>query len=45
MGREWPTARDGAVEHLEEALETEDSDETDFHLRQALQMLTVDSTD
>lgn len=38
------TARDGAVEHLEQALEVEDPDETEFHLRQALQMLDVAST-
>lgn len=39
------TARDGAVEHLEQALEAKDPDETDFHLRQALQMLDVADTD
>lgn len=37
--------RDGAEEHLERALETEDSTEKDFHLRQALQLLEVSDTD
>lgn len=35
------TAQKGAVGHLEQALEAEESDETEFHVRQALQMLDV----
>lgn len=38
-------ARTGAVEHLESALETEDPTEKDFHLKQALQLLDVESPD
>lgn len=38
-------ARDGAVEHLEQALNADDADQTDFHLRQALQLLDVAPTD
>lgn len=37
-------ARNGAVDHLEKAVEAEDSSEKDFHLRQALQLLDVGST-
>lgn len=35
----------GAVEQLEDALEAEDPVEKDFHVRQALQLLGVASTD
>lgn len=38
---ERQTVREGAVEHLEDALESEDSNEKDFHLKQALQLLRV----
>ncbi|WP_435175075.1 hypothetical protein [Halorussus sp. AFM4] len=34
-------ARNGAVEHLERALATEDLSEKDFHMKQALQLLDV----
>ena len=34
-------ARRGAVEHLEDALETDNLTEKDFHLKQALQLLGV----
>lgn len=38
---EQQDVRDGAVEHLEAALEAKDANEKDFHLRQALQLLGV----
>ena len=38
-------ARRGAVEHLENALETDNLTEKDFHLKQALQLLDVETPD
>lgn len=40
-----PDEREDAVKHLEEALATEDSSEKDFHVRHALQLLDVATTD
>ena len=38
---EISTEHDGAVHHLTRALETDDADEKQFHVRQALQLLGV----
>jgi len=35
-------ARDEAVDQLREALDADDAEEKDFHVRQALQLLDVD---
>lgn len=32
----------GAIQHLEEALKAEQDDETNYHIRQALQLLGVE---
>ena len=32
----------GAIQHLEEALQAEQNDEIDYHIRQALQLLGVE---
>ena len=34
--------RRGAVQHLEAALDAEDADETNYHVREALQLLGVE---
>ena len=36
--------RRGAIQHLEAALATDEMDETDYHVRQALQFLGVEDT-
>lgn len=37
-----PTEKEQAVESLTEALEAEELDEKNFHIREALQLLAVD---
>lgn len=37
------SAANGAVQHLEEALDTAENDEVVFHIRQALQLLGIHS--
>lgn len=39
------SSEDGAVKHLEKALELEDPTEKEFHVKQALQLLNVAHTD
>ena len=36
--------QDGAVQHLQAALETDDSDKKNYHIRQALQYLGLRDT-
>ena len=40
-GNEERPPREKAVQHLEEALEVENTEETNYHLREALQLLNV----
>lgn len=40
-GTRQPTARREAVRHLESALATDDAEQKDFHIKQALQLLRV----
>lgn len=44
MTRGDETSREerGAIQHLEEALEAEEDDEVNYHVRQALQLLGVE---
>lgn len=44
-GTKRTDVRDGAVEHLEKALKSEDPTEKNFHLKQALQLLDVAPSD
>ena len=37
--------REGASQHLEDALEREDPSEKDFHVKQALQLLGIRTAD
>ena len=39
-----PDGREEVVHHLHEALEVEDADTKNFHVRQALQLLDVEET-
>lgn len=41
---EQATMRKEAIKHLQSALEDEDDDEKDFHIRQALQHLDLQNT-
>lgn len=42
-GSEERPARKGAIQHLETALEAEDVEETDYHVKEALQLLDLDA--
>lgn len=37
-----PDNRESVIEHLEEALATDDRSEKDYHIRQALQILGIE---
>lgn len=42
-GSEEQPKREGAVQHLEEALEADNTEDKNYHLKEALQLLDLDA--